>query len=240
MEKEDYIVDLPTTFGENFKIGVVLSYDVKNDQPHCGIAFDFDGLQCVIHLATHKRLKYEENLREFKCIIKPNLHKVQQESLSALCEVLKDDIRNRKILIPYGFLYDNYALIQPDGTLQLTENEIGLTCATFVLTFFHSCGIDLVDLNDWPPREEDQVWFLHIINELKKYAQLIGIEQSHLDKMKSQKGVSRFRPEEVAVSSALYEGRPAPTFQIWEKGKKLKMYLVASSQKEVSTKITTS
>ena len=57
--------------------------------------------------------------------------------------------------------------------------------------------------------------------------------------MESQKGVPRFRPEEVAVSSALYEERPAPTSQIWEEGEKLKKHLVAISQKKVSAPTST-
>lgn len=39
--------------------------------------------------------------------------------------------------------------------------------------------------------------------------------------------VPRFRPEEVAVSSALFDDGPAETQLIWEKGRNLKGYMIS-------------
>lgn len=162
--KDDFVYDLPSRFETEFKIGVAIQYDKQHDQMHCGIAFVNQNTQQIIHLATHNWLTLDTNLNDFKCIVKPSLPNIVQESFVALCLAIKDDINNGNTHIPYGFLYDDYAIIDNDGKLALTEKEIGLTCATYVLTFFHSCGFDLVDISNWPPRDEDKPWYEGIVN----------------------------------------------------------------------------
>lgn len=224
---DEYIVDLPSSFGDDFKMGVVISYDLKHDQTHCGVAFNLGTNQQAIHLATHNNLTHDDTLNGFNCIIKPNIHPILQDSMVSLCEALRDDILDGNNKVPYGFLYDDYAIIESDGKLRLTEREIGFTCATYVLTLFHSCGFDLVDIDNWPPREEDRTWFENIINIFRRFASFLGIDPDHLKKMESQTNVPRFRPEEVAVSSALFNEHHAETPLIWAKGNELKIHLAS-------------
>lgn len=224
--KEEYVYDLPSSFEPDFKIGVAIHYDKKHDQMHCGIAFSQQDKQQIIHLASHNSLTFDTDLNAFECIVKPSLPIIVQDSFVALCLAIKDDIKHGNIQVPYGFLYDDYAIIENSGKLALTEKEIGLTCATYVLTFFHSCGFDLVDINNWPARDEDKPWYENIINLLFTFKDRLGITIEHLSKLKEQMNVPRFRPEEVAVSSALYNDGPAETQLIWEKGKNLKDYMI--------------
>ena len=37
--KDDFVYDLPSPFEREFKIGVAIHYNKKQDQMHCGIAF---------------------------------------------------------------------------------------------------------------------------------------------------------------------------------------------------------
>lgn len=223
--KHEYVFNLSEALGEDFRIGVVLHLEKKHNQFHCGLAFDLDKSPNVIHLASHNDLRCDENLDEFECIIKTNLHQFTQESFESLCEVIRSDIQNGKIQVPYGFLYDDYALIHDDGTLELTPNEVGLTCATYVLTLFHSCGYNLVDIKSWPPRKEDIPWYSNMVSLFDRFGKFLGVSSEHLERLKQQVNVPRFRPEEVAVSSALFNGQPADTIEIWEHGKELKEYM---------------
>lgn len=225
MMKADYVYGIAETSKFDFKIGIVLSLEPKNDQMHCGLAFDLENQKQVIHLASHNDLRCDDGLNSFKCIIKPNLAPIVQESFISLCDVIKEGIKRGNNQVPYGFLYDNYAIIENDGTLNLTEKEVGLTCATYVLTIFHSCGFNLVDISDWPPRDEDAPWYKKIIDLYSRFQKVIGISSEHIEKLKLQMNVPRFRPEEVSVSSALYSGGPAPTVKVWEDGAALKKYL---------------
>ena len=225
--KDDFVYDLPSPFEREFKIGVAIHYDKKQDQMHCGIAFAEQDTQQIIHLATHNCLTLDTNLNGFQCIVKPSLPNIVQESFVALCLAIKDDINNGTSQVPYGFLYDDYAIIEKDGKLALTEKEIGLTCATYVLTFFHSCGFNLVDISNWPVRDEDKPWYEGIVNLFIKYKDRLGISSDHLSRLREQMNVPRFRPEEVAVSSALFDEGPAETQLIWDKGKKLREYMIS-------------
>lgn len=223
--KEEYVWDLPMSFDEDFRIGIVVELDPDHKQFHCGLAFNLDKDQQVVHLATHNRLICDSGLSDFQCIIKPTLPVYVQESFVALCEVVRDEINAGAISIPYGFTYDEYASITPEGQLILSSNEIGLTCATFVLTLFHSCGFDLVDVMNWPARDEDRKWYDNIFSLFEALSSRLSISSSHLEKLKSQRYGPRFRPEEVAVSSALYEGHPADTALVWDHGKQLNAYM---------------
>ena len=223
--KADYVCSIAETLNYDFKIGIVLSLDPKHDQMHCGLAFDLENQKQVIHLASHNDLRCDEGLNSFKCMIKPNLAPIVQESFISLCDVIKAEIKKGHNQIPYGFLYDDYAIIETDGSLNLTEKQVGLTCATYVLTIFHSCGFNLINISDWPPREEDVPWYKKIIDLYSRFQKVIGISSEHIEKLKMQMNVPRFRPEEVAVSSALYNGEPAPTDRIWQEGAELKNYI---------------
>ena len=225
--KDEFVYDLPSQFETEFKIGVAIQYDKRHDQMHCGIAFAQQDTQEIIHLATHNWLTLDKNLNDFKCIIKPSMPNIIQESFVALCLAIKDVINNGNTQVPYGFLYDDYAIIENDGKLALTEKEIGLTCATYVLTFFHSCGFDLVDIGNWPARDEDKPWYEGIVNLFFRYKDRLGISSDHLSRLREQRNVPRFRPEEVAVSSALFDDGPAETHLIWEKGRNLKDYMIS-------------
>lgn len=225
--KEEFVYDLPSPFESEFKIGVALHYEKKHDQMHCGIAFSQQDTQQIIHLATHNQLTLDSDLNAFECIVKPSLPIIVQESFVALCLAIKEEINNGNIKVPYGFLYDDYAIIEDNGKLTLTEKEIGLTCATYVLTFFHSCGFDLIDINNWPARDEDKPWYENIINLFSLFKDRLGITIEHISKLTEQMNVPRFRPEEVAVSSALYDDGPAETQLIREKGKNLKDYMIS-------------
>ena len=233
MEKEHYVYHLPATFeGNDFQIGIVLSLDKIHNQFHCGLSFDLSNGVHILHLKSHKKLFYNEEWNVFNCIIKPNIHPLRQEAMIPLCYLIKDKIDNEDSQVPYGFYYDEYASYDlTSGILSLGSHESGLTCATFVMTVFHSIGIDLIDIKNWPKRPEDDDWEGRIKHLLAEHKVQVDMSKEHLEKLKFEvlQGCPRFRPEEVAVSSALYSNQPASTETIREAGARLNQYMYEMS-----------
>ena len=131
--------------------------------------------------------------------------------------------------IPYGFSYDGKSYFENDGSLVHSANCSGYTCGTFVLTIFHSLSLDLIDISAWPSREEDITWQIRILKRLLEYARKLGISNNHLLRLANEIGYPRYRPEEVAVSSTLYDqhnGTPANCQSIITEGGLLNTYMM--------------
>lgn len=224
MSDTSYIYNIPDLPEQKSDlIGVVISLDKEYKQFHCGISFDLNSNEKVLHLRTHNDLVCDNGLDNFQCWIKPHIHMLIQEQMSILCNIIKNR-GNQGKNVSYGFLYDGSAQYSNVGQLTFSSNMSGLTCATFVLTIFHSCGVDLIDVNTWPVRSSDISWQHKIWKLLCGLAQRIGIPGlfKHLE---SELGSPRFRPEEVAVSSALYNISAAESDYIQEEGLKLNQYM---------------
>lgn len=195
------------------EIGIVISQD--SGQFHCGISYGLKEGFNILHLAWHYCLRYTSNVDDFVYWIKPNIHPFRQKMLSIKCETIN---RAKDIhLVPYALLYDG-AVFDDSGILHLGEREHGLTCATFVLAIFKSCGIELIDCENWPIREDDESWHERIISILEEY--LKGKNSQHVENVKKEKGCARYRPEEVGMSST-FSLLPAPSVSVIEKGKEL-------------------
>jgi hypothetical protein len=92
----------------------------------------------------------------------------------------------------------------PTGELKLGGTERGLTCATFVLAVLRSVGVELVELNSWRPRESDAPFLEWVIGALQGRAR-----PEHVDGVSGERHCSRFRPTEVAASTA-FRAIPVP------------------------------
>ena len=227
MEKDDYVCHLPLQEGQTDSlIGVVVNLDRDHKQFHCGLAFRMGDEFKILHLAHHNDLECDEDCNGFQVFVIPSIRRELQVPFVQMCRAIKEEVDAGNNGVAYGLSYDEFAKYD-DGKLYLAGNEIGLTCATYVITLFHSAGIDLVDIHNWPEREEDKGWFekvkkLFSIHNVKLY---LGMTKEHQSKILSEKFGPRFRPEEVAASSALYEGKPAETQLIWDHGKRLNHYM---------------
>lgn len=167
------------------------------DQRHCGIIYKFKGQNSVIHLAWHYNLQHELDMSKFQDYysVKSQLDEYRQYALCAMCDVIKEDTN-----IPYAFYYQD-TVFNEKGKLCLGKNEVGLTCATFVLAVFKSSSIEILDLLTWPSREDDTVFHRNILNYLNKEMERGIVSQKHFDSVKSENSCARFRPEEVAIGS---------------------------------------
>lgn len=231
MEKPEYLFTLQgsLTDGESL-CGVALNIDREDRHFHCGLAFiNEDGQLNVLHLATHNLLICENNEGDFDCYIRPHINKFRQRAFIPLCNLIKKRIAEEGTKVTYGLRFDDYAEYDDSGVLHLAEHEIGLTCATYVLTLFHSIGIDLIALSNWPDREDDHLWHDDIVKTLKKYKTHPSVQMTreHLENLKEEakQHPHRYRPEEVAASSALYNGSAASPNDIIAHGAYINKYM---------------
>lgn len=229
MERESYVCHLPLQEGDtDCMIGIVVNLNDNHKQFHCGLAFRMGDAFKVLHLAHHNNLECDSDCNRFQVFVIPNIPKELQIPFIQMCRAIEEEVKEGHKDVAYGLSYDEYAMYA-DGKLFLAGNEIGLTCATYVLTLFHSVGIDLVDIHNWPEREEDRGWFEWVkeLFKIQKVKMFLGMTKEHQAKVLNENLGPRFRPEEVAVSSALYEGGPAETPLIWEHGARLNRYMKA-------------
>lgn len=202
---------------------------------HCGLSYEVvdKNNAKIIHLGFHNKLLYQSAFDDLHWWVRPSMHSFQLEALAPLCEVIHRKHQNGDLFLAYGLRYDEYATIQMDGKLEYGRNGTGLTCATFILTIFHSCGIDLIDLENWNPRSDDDSFFNYIksifadLRCRNKYQ----ISEEHANSQLGDIGMKRFRPEEVAVSTALYDGGAAPSERIQSEAAAVKEYILQQSGK---------
>ncbi|MGQ2985194.1 hypothetical protein [Flavobacterium sp.] len=119
--------------------------------------------------------------------------------IPSLCELIKD--KHGKI--DFGIKYTN-SKFNGDGTLVYAKGDIGLTCATFILSILNSAGIILIDLESWKERATDFEWQTEI---LKYYTSVNNatpeiFRSELLSHYKDNLGCFRFKPEEVAAASS--------------------------------------
>lgn len=224
--KADYVFDIdeiPQT--EDCQLGVVVSMERR--QMHCGLAFDIATSLKIIHLATFKDVECKTEWGNFLVYVKPNIDPYIQELLVPYFDAVYNSIQDGHSKIPYALGYENYATVKEDGKVDFGANGIGLTCATYILSLFHTKEFDLVDIHNWPVREDDKRWQIKILNYFYDNREYFKISIEFLQKMWEQFGCPRFRPEEVAVSSALYNDAPAETQIIWNEGKLLRDYVAS-------------
>lgn len=206
---------------DDCKVGIVVSLNRRMRFSHCGVAYNIQNTLKIIHLATHKDVRVDEDWGHFLIWVKPKMPAIVQDTLIPFFEVIESKINAGAYHIPYGFKYENYSSFDRNGDLTLGKGSKGLSCSTYVITLFHSIGIDLVDIENWPSRKEDLPWYSFIIGIFTSG----GMKSELLENLKKEIGAPRFRPEETAVSSALMSGGPAHYTEIWAHGRELLDYL---------------
>lgn len=166
---------------------------------HAGLVFRGSDDTChVLHLAWHYKLRCDSNLDEWLCVT-PTIDPIELQVLAALCVTL-DSVRPR---IPYGLRFSE-STFDEEGRFVPGSNETGLTCSTFVMAVFDWARIALLARETWPVREEDITAQKNLLRALQETN---DATREHVVAVERELGCMRYRPEEVAVASAM-EHRP--------------------------------
>jgi hypothetical protein len=114
-----------------------------------------------------------------------------------VCEKVEDGF-----LIPYSLFFKSTSFTD-EGVLKLGDNELGLSCSTFVLAILEKAGVQLIKLDDWDVREEDKSAHSDLIVLLRKYQRGFSISTTHIENVEKEVGCVRYRPQEVAAAAIL-------------------------------------
>ncbi len=200
--------DIPVRWHEpsqenRFLIGVCKT---DRENTHAAIVYISDqGVHFLLHLAFHCTL-IDEQLDKSRCkflFVKPNLTSIQEDIIIYHCR----RIAKRNPQIMYGFNFNPEAHFNGDGNY-IDNDSLGLSCSTFITAVFRFIEIELVDINSWKHRDEDEQRFKELYSHLesvihRKYPDPSkNIEHyEHLDSVRGDIHSHRVRPEECAAAA---------------------------------------
>jgi len=186
-----------SSFDEIDSLCVTIGRPNKNrNQQHIGLLYtDSEGETKFLHLAWHFALSNDKPDNKFIWLDIP-LDPLNKIHLASMCQTIYESNQDG---IPYGLCIEGTGFAK-DGTFTAEEQYAGLTCATFVIRFFHSQGFSIIDLEQWNHLPDDKVWQRQILQLLEGHA-----SKEHIDaqRIKIQKGAARFKPEVVAAAVTL-------------------------------------
>ncbi|EKZ9200066.1 hypothetical protein RFA42_000792 [Vibrio vulnificus] len=192
---------------------------------HLGLFCKKDEDRCIIHLMDHMDLRRSSSFQHYKYL---KLSSIDDEEAIHLVAAAEATYNSNKCGIPFG----------PCGGGSLDEANSfvgeggdGLTCSLFVLAFLEQQGINLIDKDTWPIREQDTAMQLELIGNLKiEHCRLPeDIELFEIQEARARAGVPRYRPEEVGAS-ALIEQIPVAFQDIQERSAQIAQYLVGINE----------
>lgn len=178
----------------------------------------------LLEHAFHYDLRNDAPSSEYGWVT-PNIPLERARSVAGVCRLIwRRNSEGRNLGFPYALRHDSSSRFDTlTGTLVLGQQGKGLTCATFVLVVFNSCGLPLLDFVNWPFRDADEEWQRKIVEILRRK---LCDDIEHVEAVESEIGSSRFRCEEVAGACTVDE-LPASFSAAEEAGRRIVAELVA-------------
>ena len=177
-------------------------------QRHLGFEVIDQGSTLIYHLAFHcmyskeTREDYLSNVGKYLQVELGNFTPHEKLHISRHLEVIHSRAGSA---IPYGFNFVADTVLTVDGDLvEGISPGSGLTCSTFVLQVLRNQSFDIIDIDSWEGRAEDQQWQESILELLRRYA-----GPAHADALQDCVGQAvRFKPEEVAGCAREFDEVP--------------------------------
>lgn len=160
---------------------------VSDAQRHCGFLYKGDEVR-FLHLAFHFDLRDETAKADLGWVDCP-IDGINQQVLAVYLSKLASNAGT----IPYGFDASGSVFDPISGDYIAPPPGKGLTCATFISALLKSLGYNIVDLDTWPVRSEDDAFIDYIIRTLRQ----INADDAHISGVKASLPAKRLRPEEV-------------------------------------------
>jgi len=201
-------IDTPFGTGNSLAIAIKGS-GIPSELRHLAFLYSLgDGTKKMLHLGWHKQLEWHAWASDYYWLEFDNIDPIVQESIVENLEAIAFVNFGESCEIQYSGVYeDDLRYFDDDMKYASVKDGEGLTCATFVLAVMKRLEFQLVEASSWPVgRLADKKWLDFILDKLKsidRIAHLIS-QRSHRELLR------RYRPEEVVVTPALYEGSPLP------------------------------
>jgi hypothetical protein len=198
MERINSLAD--TAIDASQLVAVLVGESVPG-QRHIGLSYaaDDNGRSRVLHLMWHCRLQSDDRPPDvFALWVNPGYHPRRLLQLAAYCRRVW--AANEKNGIPYSLSPPNDSLDSETGAFLTGHARHGLTCASFVLAVFHGARMPIAEYATWPVnRSGDHEWQEWVVSQLTQHR----APAEHVELVRSEIGLVRFRPEDVAACAAL-------------------------------------
>lgn len=193
---------------------------LEDRQRHCGIVYlNCDGEPMLLHftgdLSLIQTTVTEKHHGEYFFVMH-NIHEYRQMDIASWLSYIYPE---NPETIPYGLRY-RQTFFDSHGIIRIGERESGLTCSTFVLSIFLSVRIILVNVDEWEVREEDTEWQKRLVDSIEFLNEDSPENSKYIERLKSEIGTPRFRPEEV-TASITFPHRPEYYKTIWARGEEI-------------------
>ena len=109
--------------------------------------------------------------------------------------------------IAYGFNSKGVAIDPETGDILPHPTGHGLTCATFIAAALRAHGYELVDVESWPERDEDEAFQSQIVDLL-----LSAASEEHAQAVQKDIGAKRLRPDEIVGAGTIPDDEWAVMF----------------------------
>lgn len=181
-------LELIDTFGERYPHSAIIYRD--QNQLLSLLEFHFNG-----QIASNQS---QQRFSEFAWAV-PNLKVDALENIAEFCELIR--LSAPKLRYGFRFLEDSL-LAQNGATVCLQGTSVGLTCATFVLAIFKRLGINLLQLDTWQFRDEDEKWQQRYFKVLKKNPSAYNHTAQSIAQVQQEliSPCARYKPQEVFAS----------------------------------------
>lgn len=171
--------------------------DVTRRQQHVGILFrDSTGQLLLLHQPWHYNTLCEQPSDEYFSFVPLMFSRAERQMLAAQ---MKSFAESNPQGVPYAFTSPDEDCFGPERKWLLSDDGVGLTCATFIIAVFRTLGFELVATRTWKERPDDQKWFEGILAFMEYHP---SVPDSHVQAVREQPRGCRFRPDDV-VGSAL-------------------------------------
>jgi hypothetical protein len=172
-------------------------------QRHMGVFFrtELQKGAFLLHLGFHYELCLEPVKGRYCWLPMNGFDSEEQQALALWFETIWE-INGHKV--PYGINYSASRHFNNQGAYAASDEDGGLTCATFVLAIFEDQGYTLIDTATSYRRDDDVDWQRIILTALADRA-----PHEYIERQSDFLGIAaRYRPEEVAGAATVNRGVP--------------------------------
>jgi hypothetical protein len=201
-------------------------------EAHTGVAYRDGARLSLLHLAWDRDLR-DEPLRETYLCAVPNLPPERARLFPRLCAKIAKNPTSIRFA-----LKDNKSnrFDCKTGRVVLAKEGKGLNCTTFVLSFFRSYGVFLVDFDTWETRASDLDRHKSLVERVAKGVGPYPPDPAHAALIESEPGCARVRPQEAA-GACLEDSMPV-AFKVCEaNGQYVMQQLANAANKPVQRQI---
>ena len=181
------------------------------ENTHTGIVHrDLDGTVRFLEQGFHFYTRNEPVQKSVQhygglfLFVVPDLEVDRARNVAGMCRLIAKHLVDKRLPgFAYALRFDEEARFdQYTGELALPSG-VGLSCSTFVIVTFRSARVRFIDFHNWPIRSGDVAAQQRLVQMLENWRNQGRASHEHVEKVRSEIGCVRARPEEVAGICAI-------------------------------------